>query len=107
MQSPGNFVAALTEKSKLLLFSIAELKYQPRGRGMIVMGLDEEDRLAAVAVSDKPVLTVTGTAQRSGKQDKVALSRDKLTHHVLKRARMGRVLPKKLKMPLSIVVAED
>ena len=104
--APGNYVASLTEKSKLLLFSIAELKYQPRGRGVIVMGLDEEDHLAAVAVSDKPSLTVHGVAQRSGKPDRVPLSGDKLTHHILRRARMGRVLAKKLKMPLSIAVAE-
>jgi hypothetical protein len=32
------------------------------------------------------------------------LSRDKLARHILKRARMGRVLPEKLKMPLSIVI---
>ena len=105
VESPGNYVASVSEKGKLLLFSIAELKYQPRGRGMIVMGLDEADRLAAVAVSDKQTITVTGLAPRSGKQDKVTLSRDKLAHHALKRARMGRVLSKKLKMPLSIEVA--
>jgi len=104
--APGNYVASLTEKSKLLLFSIAELKYQPRGRGVIVMGLDEEDHLAAVAVSDKPSLTVHGVAQRSGKPDRIPLSGDKLAHHILRRARMGRVLAKKLKMPLSIAVAE-
>ncbi len=106
VESPGNYVAAVSEKGKLLLFPIAELKYQPRGRGMIVMGLDEEDRLAAVAVSNKQTLTVTGVAPRSGKLDRVPLSREKLAHHALKRARMGRVLPKKLKMPLSIEVAE-
>ena len=89
-----------------MLFSIAELKYQPRGRGMIVMGLDESDRLAAVAVSDKQSLTVTGLAPRSGKADKLTLSGEKLAHHALKRARMGRVLPRKLKMPLSLQVAQ-
>ena len=31
-----------------------------RGRGVIVMGLDEEDRLFAVAVSDRPHLIVRG-----------------------------------------------
>ncbi len=105
-ESPGNYVAAVTQKCKLLIFSIAELKYQPRGRGMIVMGLDAEDRLAAVAVSDKQALAVTGIAQRSGKRDKITLSGDKLAHHALKRARMGRVLPKKMKMPLTIVVSD-
>ncbi len=104
--SAGNYVASVTEKAKLLLFPIAELKYQPRGRGMIVMGLDEEDRLAAVAISDKQSLTVTGLAPRSDKVERITLSRDKLAHHALKRARMGRVLPKKLRMPFSIEVAE-
>jgi topoisomerase-4 subunit A len=105
-ESPGNYVASVTGKGKLLLFSIAELKYQPRGRGMIVMGLDESDRLAAVAVSDKQSLAVTGLAPRSGKADKLTLSGEKLAHHALKRARMGRVLPRKLKMPLSLQVAQ-
>ena len=106
-ESSGNYVAAVTQKCKLLLFSMAELKYQPRGRGMIVMGLDEQDRLAAVAVSDKQSLAVVGTAQRSGKRDKITLSGAKLSHHALKRARMGRVLPKKFKMPLEIIVSDE
>jgi topoisomerase-4 subunit A len=105
-ESAGNYVASLSEKGKLLLFSIVELKYQARGRGMIVMGLDDEDRLAAVAVSDQKTLTVSGAAPRSGALKERTLSRDKLAHHVLKRARMGRVLPEKLKMPLSILIPD-
>jgi topoisomerase-4 subunit A len=105
-ESAGNYVASLSEKGKLLLFSIVELKYQARGRGMIVMGLDDEDRLAAVAVSDRQTLTVSGAAPRSGALKERTLSRDKLAHHVLKRARMGRVLPEKLKMPLSILIPD-
>jgi topoisomerase-4 subunit A len=103
-ESPGNYVAALSEQGRLLLFAIAELKYQPRGRGMIVMGLEEGEKLQAVAVSDQPNLTVRGI--RNGKEDEVQLQGDKLTHHILKRARMGRVLPKKLKQPLSLITAE-
>jgi topoisomerase-4 subunit A len=105
-ESAGNYVASLSEKGKLLLFSIVELKYQARGRGMIVMGLDDEDRLAAVAVSDQKTLTVSGAAPRSGALKERTLSRDKLARHVLKRARMGRVLPEKLKMPLSILIPD-
>jgi topoisomerase IV subunit A len=103
-ESRGNYVAALSEKGRLLLFAIDELKAMARGRGMIIMGLDEGERLAAVAISDQPTLTITGIAQRSGKEKEVPLSKDKLAHHVLKRARMGRVLPEKLKMPLAIRV---
>ena len=104
-EASGNFVAALSEKGRLLLFAIDELKVMGKGRGMIVMGLDEGEKLAAVAVSDRPELTITGVAQRSGKEKSIELKKDKLTHHVLKRARMGRVLPEKLKMPLAIQVA--
>ena len=95
-------MAALSEKGRLLLFPIAELKYQPRGRGMIVMGLDDGDRLRAVAVSDVPRLLVRGTT-RGGKQKEVELGQTDLAHYVLKRARMGRVLP--VKPPVTIAVA--
>ena len=71
---------------------------------MIVMGLDDGEKLAAVAVSNKQTLTVTGIGQRTGKEKSVTLSGTKLAHHILKRARMGRVLPDKLKMPLGIRV---
>jgi len=101
-ESPGNFVAALSEGGRLLLFAIAELKYQPRGRGTIVMGLDEGDRLFAVAISDQPKLIVRGV-NRNGREKELVLEKDKLAHHVLKRARMGRVLPEKLK-PIALAV---
>lgn len=101
----GNYVAALSENGRLLLFAIDELKALARGRGMIVMGLDEGEKLAAVAVSNKQTLTVTGIGQRTGKERPITLSEAKLAHHILKRARMGRVLPEKLKMPLEIKVA--
>jgi len=103
-ESAGNFVAALSEGGRLLLFPIAELKYQARGRGTIVMGLDESDKLFAVAVSDQPRLIVRGV-NRNGKEKELVLEKDKLTHHVLKRARMGRVLPEKLK-PTALIVPE-
>jgi topoisomerase-4 subunit A len=102
-ESAGNFVAAVSEGGRLLLFAIAELKYQPRGRGTIVMGLDEVDKLFAVAVSDQPRLIVRGV-NRNGKEKELVLEKDKLTHHILKRARMGRVLPEKLK-PTALIVS--
>jgi len=101
-ESAGNFVAALSVGGRLLLFAVAELKYQPRGRGTIVIGLDEGDRLFAVAVSDQPRLIVRGV-NRNGREKELLLEKDKLAHHVLKRARMGRVLPEKLK-PTALVV---
>jgi topoisomerase-4 subunit A len=103
-EAKGNYVAALSESGRLLLFALEELKALAKGRGMIVMGLDDGEKLAAVAVSNKQTLTVTGIGQRTGKERPIALSEAKLAHHILKRARMGRVLPEKLKMPLGIKV---
>ncbi|HKQ22931.1 MAG TPA: DNA topoisomerase IV subunit A [Burkholderiales bacterium] len=103
-ESAGNFVAALSEGGRLLLFPIAELKYQARGRGTIVMGLDESDKLFAVAVSDRPRLIVRGV-NRNGKEKELALEKDKLAHHVLKRARMGRVVPGVVKSTALVVPA--
>ncbi|HKB81760.1 MAG TPA: DNA topoisomerase IV subunit A [Burkholderiales bacterium] len=100
----GNYVAALSERGRLLLFSIDELKVLAKGRGMIIMGLDDGETLAAVAVSNKQTLTITGIGQRTGKEKPITLSGEKLAHHILKRARMGRVLPEKLKTPLGIKV---
>ena len=100
----GNYVASLSESGRLLLFAVEELKVLAKGRGMIVMGLDDGEKLAAVAISNKQTLTVTGIGQRTGKEKPLSLSGPKLAHHILKRARMGRVLPEKLKMPLAIAV---
>lgn len=86
-----NYVAALSESGRLLLFVIDELKYQPRGRGIIVMGLDEEDKLFAAVVHNKPELVVRGKL-RGGKDKEFVLKGDKLAHYFLKRARMGRVV---------------
>ena len=100
----GNYVAALSQNARLLLFAIEELKALAKGRGTIIMGLDESERLAAVAVSNRQSLIVTGIAPRTGKEKPITLAGEKLAHHILKRARMGRVLPEKLKMPLGITV---
>jgi topoisomerase-4 subunit A len=104
-EGKGLYVAVLSENARLLLFAIEELKALAKGRGTIIMGLDEGEKLAAVAISNKQTLTVTGVAARTGKEKSITIAGEKLAHHVLKRARMGRVLPEKLKMPLGISVA--
>ena len=59
------------------------------------------EKLVAVAVSDQPRLSVWGTAK--GKEKEVELADEKLWHYAGQRARMGRVLPDKLK-PLALKV---
>jgi len=98
----GLRVAAAAERSRLLVFDIAEMKAMARGRGVIVMGLEKHEKLCAVAVFAGNALTVTGTA-RGGKPKTVQISGAKLAHHVGHRARMGRVLPDSM-TPASIEV---
>ena len=100
----GNYVAALSESGRLLLFAIDELKVLARGRGMIVMGLDDGEKLFAAVVSDRPKLIVKGVI-RGGREREFTLEKDKLAHHVLKRARMGRVVSGVVKSTALIVPA--
>jgi hypothetical protein len=72
---------------------------------MIVMGLDDGEKLFAAVVSDRPKLIVKG-AMRGGREKEFTLEKDKLAHHVLKRARMGRVVSGIVKSTALIVPAK-
>jgi topoisomerase-4 subunit A len=103
-EAKGNFIAALSESGRLLLFAIDELKALARGRGMIVMGLDDGEKLFAAVISERPKLIVRGVI-RGGREKEFVLEKDKLAHHVLKRARMGRVVPGVTKSTALVVSA--
>jgi topoisomerase-4 subunit A len=98
--SERNYVAAVSERGRLLLFMLAELKAMSKGRGMVLMGLDKGEKLLQAIVSDQPALSIAGVG-RTGKDKEIELRDDKLWRHVGHRARMGRVLPDKLK-PIAI-----
>ncbi len=95
-EARGNYVAAVAEQGRLLTFDIAEMRQMTRGRGVIVMGLEKDEKLIAVAVTNEKELIVAGVG-RGGKEKEVRLAGEKLAHHFGHRARMGRVLPDKLK----------
>jgi topoisomerase-4 subunit A len=101
-ETPGTYVAALADNGKLLLVQLAEMKYQPKGRGLILMGLDAGARLVAVAVTDQTVLYIQGVG-RGGKEKEIELKAKDLGHYAGARAHKGRVLPEKLK-PIGIRV---
>jgi topoisomerase-4 subunit A len=90
-----SYVAAISATGRMLLFPLAELKYMSKGRGVIVMGLEKDEKLVAVVVSDQPSLTIVGTAR--GRERAIELVDKKLWYYAGHRARMGRVLPDKLK----------
>jgi topoisomerase-4 subunit A len=95
-ETPATYVAALADNGKLLLVGLGEMKYQPKGRGLLLMGLDAGERLVAVAVTDQAVLRVQGVA-RGGKDKEIELKGRELGHYAGSRALKGRVLPEKLK----------
>jgi topoisomerase-4 subunit A len=103
-EAPGNLVVAVAGEGRMLAFEAAELRALARGRGTIVMGLEEGEQLAAVAVTAHREIALTGVAPRSGKEKEIVISGAKFEHHVGHRARMGRVLPEKLKPPYTLRV---
>ncbi len=95
-EAAGNHVVALSAGGRLLAFDIGEMRAMSKGRGVIVMGLEQGEKLLAVAVTRLTAVTVSGIG-RGGKEKAIEIKGEKLRHHVGHRARMGRVLPEKLK----------
>jgi len=95
-------VAAASGEGRLLVFGIDEMKAMARGRGVILMGLEDKEKLCVVAVYNGNALQVDGVG-KNGKAKSVTLSGAKLEHHVGHRARMGRVLPDRM-TPTAITV---
>ncbi len=92
----GKRVAAASEGGKLLVFDIDEMRAVARGRGVIIMGLDDKEELVAVAVLPGNALVMVWTA-RGGKEKRLEISGAKLSSYHGKRARMGRVLPDRMR----------
>ena len=91
-----NYMVAVSEQGRMLLFQIAEMKHMARGRGVIIMGLEKGEKLVAAAVSNQRTVTVFGIA-RGNKEREVTIAEKDMGHYAGHRARMGRVLPDKLK----------
>lgn len=90
-------IACLSEKGRLLVFGLDEIKtLASGGRGVILIDLENNEKLlAAQAISQRGVI-VSGTG-RGGKPQEVLLSASGLTLHIGKRARKGKALESKLK----------
>jgi topoisomerase-4 subunit A len=93
--SQARFIAALSALGRMLVFDAAEMRSVSRGRGVIVMGLEAEEKLVAVSVLAARAVRVRG--MKAGKEREVDLSGSKFEHYLGHRARMGRLLPDKLK----------
>lgn len=101
-EKTGTFVASVSEHGKLLLVQLGEMKYQPKGRGLILMGLDKGEKMVGVAVTHRSELVISGVG-RGGKEKTITLKGKDLGHYAGSRAHKGRVLPDKLR-PTAISV---
>lgn len=93
----GDWIAAVSSNSRVLVFPRTEMKLQAGGRGVIVMALDKPETLSAVAVpAPDATLTVAGTG-RGGKTAGIHLKPAQLETLRSKRARKGTPLARNLK----------
>ncbi len=90
-------VAALSSGGRLLVFPLEEMREVPRGRGVIVMALDTGETLVAVALVRGDRVVLEGT-NRLGRADRQVIEGDELAKHLLRRARRGALVPKRLKV---------
>ncbi len=90
-------IACLSEKGRVLVFGIDEIKsLTAGGRGVILMELEKNEKLlAAQPISQRGVI-VSGIG-RGAKAQEVLLSASGLAIHIGKRARKGKVMESKIK----------
>ncbi|MBU3539287.1 DNA topoisomerase IV subunit A [Polynucleobacter sp. UK-Gri1-W3] len=90
-------VACLSATSKLLVFPLDELKRLPTGgKGVILMGLDDEEHLAS-AIAVGPAGATYSGAGRAGKPTELSLDAKTLKSFAGNRARKGHFVEPRLK----------
>lgn len=90
-------VACLSEGARLLVFPLDELKRLPTGgKGVILMGLDDKERLSSAIAVGAEGATYSG-AGRAGKPTEASLDSKTLKSFAGNRARKGHFLEPRLK----------
>ncbi|NEX61188.1 DNA topoisomerase IV subunit A [Noviherbaspirillum galbum] len=90
-------IACLSEKGRVLVFGIDEIKMQSGGgRGVILMELEPKEKLVVAQPISQRGVIVTG-AGRGGKATEFPLSGTALAGHFGKRARKGKPLESRIK----------
>lgn len=90
-------VMSVSRSGRLLTFSLAEMKrLAGGGKGVVVMGLNDGDELAALLISDNSKLLITAH-NKVGREQVMRLSEKDAQDYFSKRARMGKALPIKEK----------
>ena len=96
LEPADDHVAALSSNGKLLVFPLAEMREVPRDRGVIILRLDDQESLTAVALTPRTRVVVRGT-NRLGRTVDLAVECEALAKHLLPRARKGPLVAPKLK----------
>ncbi len=96
MPAAGQWIASASANGRLLLAPRAEMKVMARGRGVIVMGLDEKESLVAVACPASESVVVAGIG-RGGKDVEFEIKGAAQEAHRGKRARKGAAISPKVK----------
>ena len=90
-------IACLSEKGRLLVFGLTEIKQlSSGGRGVILMELEDKEKLLAVTAISQKGVRVSGIG-RAAKPQEINLSANGLALHIGKRARKGKALESKIK----------
>src|SRR5205814_551958 len=88
MSTGRDHVAALSSNGKLLLFPASEMREMPRGRGVIVMRPDRDEKMIAILLATPRRIVVRGQ-NRAGKDMTLVIEGDELAKYVLHRGRKG------------------
>jgi topoisomerase-4 subunit A len=97
VEANASALACLSEKGRLLVFGLDEIKsLSGGGRGVILMELEKNEKLLAAQPISKKGVIVSGTG-RGGKAQEISLSASALAEHFGKRARKGKALESRLK----------
>ncbi len=96
----GAFVVALSSAGKLIAVPLAEVGALARGRGVVILKLDQGERVVSALVVPKPEVFLAGTGVRGGKPKEVRIAGANFQHFVSRRGLKGRALPEKMLTPV-------
>ena len=85
------------KEARMTMFKLNEMKVMPKGRGVIVMGIDTEEKLSRVSIL--PVTsTPNGVSVKLVSGQKLTIKGDEIGRFMGKRARKGYQIGKKVKV---------
>jgi topoisomerase-4 subunit A len=96
----GSLLVAVSSGGKMIAFDLDEVGYLAKGRGVTLMGLDKKEKLVAVAVTRERHVEVLGFGR--GRENGVEIKGADFARYLSKRALKGRVLPDRVKKPLTL-----